>query len=117
MVARPVRLGLIGAGAWGKNFIATIAREPEAELVVVCNLGAGAVPPAVEYRSDWRDVIARRDLDGVIVATPPEWHVAMATAAIEAGLAVLVEKPVALDVASAERLLALAERRSARVLV
>lgn len=63
-----------------------------------------------EASTDWRAVIARDDIDVVDICTPGHLHAEMAIAALEAGKHVLVEKPLALDAAEAERMVAVAER-------
>jgi len=95
----PLRLGLIGAGAWGRNYARTIAATPGAALAWTAG-------------REWRGLLDRGGIDGVIVATPPQVHAEIALAAIDAGIPVLVEKPFTLDVAQAEavRDLALARR-------
>jgi len=95
----PLRLGLIGKGAWGQNYARTIAATPGVALAWAAS-------------REWRGALDRGGIDGVIVATPPQVHAEIALAAIDAGIPVLVEKPFTLDVAQAEavRDLALARR-------
>jgi|TARA_Y100000294_G_scaffold176811_1_gene200312 predicted dehydrogenase len=115
-----LRLGLIGAGPWGRNYIRTIdgldgvtlfrlaSRNPES---------AGFVGPRCEISNDWRALIKAGDLDGVIVAAPPALHAEMTLAAVDRGLPVLVEKPLTLDIAEAEAVLDRARSKGAIVLV
>ena len=67
--------------------------------------------------SEWKQVARAKDLDGVIVCTPPALHAEMTTAAIEAGLPVLTEKPLTMDWASSKALLEFAAKKRAFVLV
>jgi predicted dehydrogenase len=121
MPARPARLGLIGAGAWGRNYIKTIAGLPgEATLSMVASRNPethSLVPAGCPVFEDWRRVATAGGLDGVIVATPPALHVEMAEAAVLAGLPVLVEKPLSRSVADAERFLRVAADRHASVMM
>ncbi|MFJ9005521.1 Gfo/Idh/MocA family protein [Streptomyces canus] len=55
-----------------------------------------------EWSTDWRDVVARDDIDVIDIVTPPASHAEIAIAAIEAGKHVLVEKPISNDLAEAE---------------
>jgi len=60
-------------------------------------------PSAAAYRSclttgDWRDIIARKDIDAVVISTPDHWHVPIAVAAANAGKDVFCEKPVSLTI-------------------
>ncbi|WP_344067221.1 Gfo/Idh/MocA family oxidoreductase [Microbacterium pumilum] len=83
-----------------------LAREPE--MTVVVGRNAAAVEHAArkwgwaEAATDWRDVIARDDIDVVDVVTPGDTHAEIAIAALEAGKHVLCEKPLANTVAEAE---------------
>lgn len=72
------------------------------------------VPEVIE---DWRELVARDDLDAVAVTTPPAAHLEMVTAALEAGKHVLCEKPFALDAGEAEQMRASAEERSLTAMV
>lgn len=101
---RTAALGLIGPGRWGRNYIRTIEASPRARLAATAS-------------RDWRDLVKKPGIDGVIIATPPATHAEIAIAAIEAGLPVLVEKPLTLSIVEAREVLDHAERRSARVLV
>lgn len=116
-----LRFGVIGAGAWGKNHVRTIAGMAEAELTAVCDMNPAVRDKLVkQYPSalitDSVDEVLRR-VDAVIVATPAKTHAEVGLRAVEAGLPTLVEKPFALTVKDAERLAELAERRSVPLLV
>ncbi|MDA1089161.1 MAG: Gfo/Idh/MocA family oxidoreductase [Proteobacteria bacterium] len=115
-----LNLGLIGAGVWGRNFIKTIAGLDGARLTRLASRNpesAALVPPDCVISDDWRDLMAAQDLDGVIIATPPALHAEMTLAAIDAGLAVLVEKPMTLSLAEAEAVVSAARAKNAIVLV
>lgn len=116
----PVRLGLLGAGRWGRAYIQTIRALPGVTLSRVASrrpetgtlVGAEcAVTP------DWRAVAEADDLDGIIVATPPGLHAEMTAAAVAAGHAVLVEKPLTMSLTEAERLREFVARRHGLVIV
>ena len=107
MSEEPVRLGLVGAGHWGRAFIATLAGLPEIRLAAVASRNPQSrerVPSACAVHGAWRDMLAAGGLDGVIVATPPASHAKIAAAVLERDLAVLIEKPLTLDLAEAETL-------------
>lgn len=63
-----------------------------------------------EVVADWRDVLARADVDAVDICAPNAMHAELAIAACEAGKHVLVEKPMATSVAEADAMVAAAER-------
>ena len=107
MSAAPVRVGLIGAGRWGQVHIRTLADLAErCRLTHLCTSDpqrAKLVSHPVTALTDWRRLIDS-DCDAVIIATPPSTHADMVEACVEAGKPCLVEKPLCLDVATAERL-------------
>lgn len=95
-----LRLGLIGAGRWGRNYIKTIAALDDVRLVRLASRNpesARLVESDCIISNDWRELIDSGDLDGVIIATPPALHAEMTRSAVRAGLPVLVEKPLTLD--------------------
>jgi predicted dehydrogenase len=104
MVSVPVKLGLIGAGPWGQIYIKTMISIDGVQLAHLASRSedrSAFVGPDVKTSSDWQDVISDKTLAGVIIATPPEYHAEMACAAMDAGKAVLIEKPMTLDVSAA----------------
>jgi predicted dehydrogenase len=88
-------------------------------LAAVCGRDAGAVRDAADRlgwaaaETDWRDLIARDDVDLVDICTPGDSHAEIAIAALEAGKHVLCEKPLANTVAEAEAMTAAADRAAA----
>ena len=119
-MAQPLRLGLIGAGRWGRNYIRTIAGLDGVALVRVGSRNPETplhVPPSCTVTPEWRQVIDQRFVDAVIIATPPALHAEMTRAAVEAGLPVLVEKPLTLDRAEAESLKDFVASRGGLVMV
>ncbi|MEK6710852.1 MAG: Gfo/Idh/MocA family oxidoreductase [Nitrospinota bacterium] len=116
----PLRLGLIGAGRWGRAYIRTLQGLPGLQLARLCSANPESrslVDPSCQITSDWREVARAPDLDGVIVATPPALHARMTEAAVRAGHPVMVEKPLTLDHGEARRLQAVVERAGVPVLV
>ncbi|MCX6111447.1 MAG: Gfo/Idh/MocA family oxidoreductase [Proteobacteria bacterium] len=96
-----IKLGLVGAGRWGSRLIDALARHRRLELAALCRTHVEAGPrlePSVVVTSDWRSLLTVPGLDGVVIATPPHLHAQITAAALERGIAVLVEKPFALDV-------------------
>ena len=115
-----LRLGLIGAGRWGRAYIRTIQSMPGAGLARLCSSNPesrGLVDSACRITAEWNDLVEAGDLDGLIVAAPPALHAEMAEAALLAGLPVMVEKPLTLDLIEAERLERIAGEGEVPVLV
>ncbi len=115
-----LRVGVIGAGAWGKNHVRTAATLPEAELAAVCDADAktreriGRQYPAVHVTADVADLLGR--VDAVVIASPAATHARVALQCIEAGKPCLVEKPFALTSRDAEAVAEAAAQRKVPVL-
>ncbi|MGW2250686.1 Gfo/Idh/MocA family protein [Kitasatospora sp. NPDC001660] len=106
-----LRFGIIGAGVIGGVHARTLARLPDqATLVAVAGRGPDrARALAAEHGCDWhatvRELLARPDLDAVCVCVPSGLHAEVGEAALRAGKHVLVEKPLEVDLAAADRLI------------
>ena len=99
-----IKLGLIGAGRWGRNYITTIKMLDGVRLVRLASRNPESrelVGPACIVSPDWGHLVEAGDLDGIIVATPPALHAEITSAAMNAGIPVLVEKPFTLSLESA----------------
>ncbi len=102
-----IRLGVIGAGAWGVNHIRVIATEPRCELVAVADpdeaalARAHSLAPSARTTRDPDSLLADPDIDAVVIASPAPTHPRLACAAFAAGKHVLVEKPLAMNTADA----------------
>ena len=117
-----LKVGVIGCGYWGPNLIRNFAACPSTALVAVCDadvhklekvktqFGHVALTRSV-------DELLEQDIDAVAIATPVHTHHPLATQCLEAGKHVLVEKPLADSVASAESLVKLAEQRQLVLMV
>jgi predicted dehydrogenase len=116
-----IRLGLVGAGLIGITHIETIARTDGFRLTGIVDPGPRATEIAnahnVPLHASVDAMMAAGDVDGVIVATPNELHVSVSAQLLEAGLPVLLEKPIANTVEEAETLLAVSERTGVPLLV
>jgi predicted dehydrogenase len=97
------RIAVIGAGSFGKNHVRVVSESPRADLKFVVDSD-----PALGHATDYRDVIGK--VDAAIVAVPTEAHAEIGCALLEAGIDVLIEKPIAPTLAEADRLVDAAER-------
>ena len=120
-MSNAIRLSVMGAGLIGKRHIEQILARPEASLASIIDPTSAARELAQSLNVAWYPLfqeIAPEDRpDGIIVATPNQMHVANGMECIEAGLPVLIEKPIADDLAGAEALVDSAERRGVPLLV
>ncbi|MCK2214728.1 Gfo/Idh/MocA family oxidoreductase [Actinomadura sp. ATCC 31491] len=107
---RPVEVGLAGAGPWAANFHAPVlAQGPETRLAGVWARRAAAGEElaarfGVPFYADYAELVERSE--AVAFALPPDVQAGLATAAARAGRALLLDKPIALDLAAAEELAA-----------
>ncbi|MFW6133929.1 MAG: Gfo/Idh/MocA family protein [Planctomycetota bacterium] len=111
----PLGLGLIGCGGFGRFCLDAVAPMDEIRIEAVADARPDAARetgeafgvPAAETDAE---LVARDDVDIVHIATPPASHHDLAIAALQAGKHVLCEKPLALDLAQADAVLAAADR-------
>jgi predicted dehydrogenase len=116
-----IRIGAIGLGGRSQALIDALRRVGGYEIVALCDVyeprrlraKASATPDATEH-VDYREVLDRKDIDAVVIATPDHWHVAITIDAVRAGKDVYCEKPVTHTPAEGEPLIA-AVRESKRV--
>ncbi len=111
-----VNLGLIGVGSKGSHALNVTLRNNQAQVVAVsdcfasrrqnavntikntyANQGRKADAPARDY-ADFREMLAREDIDGVIISTQDHWHVPLSIYAVQAEKDVYVEKPLGVSV-------------------
>jgi len=105
------RLAVLGCGYWGSNHIRTL--KGLGVLHAVSDLNKARAEGFASEQDclaiEPEALFSRDDVDAIVLALPPQFHAQMATRAVEAGKDVLVEKPVALTVADAERAVAAAK--------
>jgi UDP-N-acetylglucosamine 3-dehydrogenase len=114
------RVALIGLGAMGRNHLRVLGDLEGAELAAVCDSDPKAVEAvsrkhSVPGYSSWGEMLERERLDAAVVAVPTRFHLQAGLAALEHGLHVLVEKPIATDLEEGRKLVE-AARRAGRLL-
>ncbi len=112
----PLRVGLAGLGAMGRNHLRNLSSREDAILVAVADQAAELVADAVATTgaAGYADALAMVDdaaLDALVVATPTMAHAAIGLAAIDHGIPVLIEKPLAGTVAEGLELVTAARAR------
>jgi predicted dehydrogenase len=114
----PLKIGVIGCGAWGREILNTLARLPSAEVVAVCDTYPAMLrrakdpAPKAEAFTDYAKLLANGDIAGVIVATPTHQHAEIVEAALQAGKQVYCEAPVAHTIEEARRIALAAKNAS-----
>lgn len=121
MSTRPTdpRVAVIGCGPWGRNLVRTFSRlgalvavADVDEVVATAVAGEHGVPVR-----DAADLVAADDVDAIVVATPARLHAEVALGALLADKHVFVEKPLALTMGDARRLVETAEERGLTLMV
>jgi predicted dehydrogenase len=104
-----IRVAVVGAGQFGRNHVRVARQAENAELVAVVDLDRARAEEAAQGAlalSDYHDLIGR--VDAAIIATPTLTHAEIGCALMEGGIDVLVEKPIAADLAASTRLIDMA---------
>lgn len=117
-----LKLGIIGWGYWGRNYAKYFDSSLPAELSMVCDLRKDMLQdakrryPHLETTTNFNDLV-KAGLDGVIVVSPASFHYKIAVPFINAGIPLLIEKPLTNSYKSARKLEQLAKRKHVKVLV
>jgi len=121
-----IALGCIGVGSRGEGILRTFLGIPDARVLAVCDPYADRRRKAKEIADnhngdhgcamygDYRELLARRDIDAVVIATQDHWHALIATAAAQAGKDLYCEKPLGVSVEECQAIRA-AVRQHGRV--
>src|SRR5882724_2432560 len=119
------RVGLIGAGWYGKSDLWRLVQVAPVEIISICDPDKHMLAGAVEIASqrqkskkqprtynDYREMLKEKDLDIVLVGSPDHWHALHAIAAMEAGAEVYCQKPISRDVREGEAMLDAARKHN-----
>ena len=120
--ASRVAVGLIGVGAMGRGHLRRLAGDPGFQLVAVCEADrvrrdearstveqiyaaekASGVYRGCTAYTDYRELLARPDIDAVVIATPDHWHALQSIDAAKAGKDVYCEKPISVTLEEGRR--------------
>lgn len=122
-MGRAVRFGLIGYGAWGRHHARALEECTEVELVGIAVRSpqsqetARESHPKVTVYGDYRELLARDDLDAVDVVLPNFLHHEVGTAVLSSGKHLLIEKPMAITTADCQAMNALAQAQQKHIAV
>lgn len=122
---KPLRVGLIGCGWYGKSDIFRLNQIAPIEIVSLCDVDKANLETAAQWSeqkqpskkrprlyTDYRQMLKEKDLDIVEIATPDHWHALQMIAACEAGADIYVQKPISVDVIEGQAMLAAARKHS-----
>src|SRR2546423_8800933 len=117
------RVGLIGSGWYGKCDLFRLIQVAPIEVVSICDVDRKMLAEAADLISvrqashkkprtyaDYREMLKQKDLDFVLIGTPDHWHALQMIAAVEAGADVYCQKPISVDVAEGEAMVAAARK-------
>ncbi|MEO8594983.1 MAG: Gfo/Idh/MocA family oxidoreductase [Candidatus Solibacter sp.] len=120
---KPLRVGMIGSGWYGKSDLLRLIQVAPVEVVSLCDVDRRMLADAAEIVSvrqashkkprtfsDYRTMLAEKDLDIVLVGTPDHWHALNMIAAVKAGAHVYCQKPISVDVVEGQAMLAAARK-------
>jgi predicted dehydrogenase len=121
--AKPLRVGLIGTGWYGKSDLFRLLQVAPVEVVALCDVdkkllqGAAAMvaqrqqsKKTPKQYGDYRKMLSDHKLDIVIIGTPDHWHALQTIDALKAGAHVYVQKPISVDVMEGEAMVAAARK-------
>jgi predicted dehydrogenase len=116
-----IRLGFIGVANRGGQLISAFSKHNDCEIAALCDVDKATLAKAARRLEgkpaaclDFRELIGRKDLDGVVIATPDHWHAIQTVEACNAGKDVYVEKPLSITIYEGRRMVE-AARRNRRV--
>jgi predicted dehydrogenase len=120
-----IRIGVIGCGGMATGHMRTLVRNKEkdnAEVVAVCDLYDKRAQAAAEITGgkifkDYRALLAEKEIDYVLIATPDHWHAPLTLDALDAGKHVYVEKPMTHTVDEAKKVVAKVARTNLKLQV
>jgi predicted dehydrogenase len=117
------RVGLIGAGWYGKCDLLRLIQVAPVEVVSLCDVDKVMLDKAADIvstrqiskqrprtYSDYREMLKQKDLDIVLIATPDHWHALPMIEACKSGVDIYVQKPIGVDVIEGEAMLAAARK-------
>lgn len=109
-----IKLALIGCGRWGKNYLKSIILIDGVDITTICDFRLAEADSNIGAIRDYAEI---KDVDGVIIATPPDTHREIACFFLSKKIPILIEKPVTLNSPDTDNLFAIASIFGTPVLV
>lgn len=122
-MGNPYRIGIVGAGGISEVHLQAIKLEPRLHVQAIADISLETAHMQAEKHliphvySDYKEMLEKEEIDIVIICTPNFLHAPVAIDALSAGKHVLTEKPMTMDVASAEQMKEIAERNGKVLMV
>jgi predicted dehydrogenase len=120
---KSLRVGLIGTGWYGKTDLLRLVQVSPVDVVSLCDVDSNMLADAAQLvstrqvskkkprtYSDYRKMLAEKDLDIVLVGTPDHWHALAMIEAVKSGADVYCQKPISVDVIEGQAMLAAARK-------
>jgi predicted dehydrogenase len=117
------KIAIIGVGYWGPNIVRNLAGLNDVSVAGICDSSSSALKrigqqfPNICLYNDVEELISNNQVDGIVIATPASTHYELAKKALERGLHVMVEKPLATNISNAKELISMAERNDLTLMV
>jgi predicted dehydrogenase len=118
-----INVAVAGCGYWGPNLIRNLSSLNECQVKTLCDTDEKRLAHfkqfyrQVETTSSYDEVVADKEIDAIVIATPVQYHFDMAQKALKAGKHVFVEKPMAHSVAQAKEMVRLADEGGLTLMV
>lgn len=112
-----LRVGIIGLGYWGPNYVRNFLRTTNTEIAWICDLSNAAIEninnlyPNLPTTKIYEDILHDPTVDCVAIATPPQTHYTIAKKSLLANKHVLIAKPLATNAKDAAELLKIAKKK------
>ncbi len=123
LTAKPLKVGLIGTGWYGKNDLFRLIQVAPVDVVALCDVDSNILNAAGKLVSerqssgkvpklygDYRKMLDKHKLDVVIIGSPDHWHALQCIDAVKAGAHVYVQKPISVDVVEGEAMVKAARK-------
>lgn len=118
-----IKMGIIGLGHWGPNYVRNFSTLKNCCVKTVCDLSEErlmyikSLYPQVQVTRDYEEILKDVEIDAVVIATPATMHYRFTKEALVSGKHVLVEKPFVLNVKKGEELIGIAEKLNKTLMV
>lgn len=122
-MTKPVRIAVVGCGYWGPNLIRNFRSLPDCQLSDLCDVSTSrlnhlkSLYPEVATHVSFDEMLNSRKFDAVVIATPVHLHHKLAMQSLNAGMHVMIEKPMASSVAQCEEMAGISKKNKLTLMV